>query len=125
MLALSCAPEGRPGVATAAVMLAGLLARRGLAWLGLHVRDGDQHFTLLVAVAAQHTLSFSVSRGMWCRCSWRRGACWLPRRWRRRDGLGRCGGVVRTLANDMIVVIYRQGREASGDVAGQSSRWWG
>ena len=75
VLALSCAPEGRPDAAAAAVMLAGLLPWRGLAWLGLHVRDGDQHFTLLVAVAAQHTLSFSVSRGMWCRCSWRT-RCW-------------------------------------------------
>ena len=74
MLALSCAPEGRPdaAAAAAAVMLAELLARRGLARLGLHVRDGDQLHEL-VAVAAQHTLSFSFSHDMWCRCSWRKG----------------------------------------------------
>ena len=33
MLALSCAPEGRPDAATAAVMLAGLLAR--VDWRGV------------------------------------------------------------------------------------------
>ena len=58
MLALPCAPEGRPDAAAAAVMLAGLLAWRGLAWLGLHVRDGDQLLhALLVAVATISHLS--------------------------------------------------------------------
>ena len=58
MLALSCAPEGRPDAAAAAVMLAGLLPRRGLARLGLHVRDGDQLLhALLVAVATISHLS--------------------------------------------------------------------
>ena len=58
MLALSCAPEGRPDAAAAAVMLAGLLPWRGLAWLGLHVRDGDQLLhALLVAVATISHLS--------------------------------------------------------------------
>ena len=58
MLALYCAPEGRPDVATAAVMLAGLLPWRGLARLGLHVRDGDQLLhALLVAVATISHLS--------------------------------------------------------------------
>ena len=66
MLALSCAPEGRPGVATAAVMLAGLLARRGLAWLGLHVRDGDvlHDHALLVAVAAISPFPFLCARNV-------------------------------------------------------------
>ena len=101
MLALSCAPEGRPDAAAAAVMLAGLLPRRGLARLGLHVRDGDQLLhALLVAVAAQHTLSFSFLRDMWCRCSWRRGACWLRRRWR--SGAGGVGGVLVARTQRMI-----------------------
>ena len=78
MLALSCAPAGRPDAA-AAVMLAELVARRGAARRGLRVRDGDELHEL-VAVAAQHTLCFSFSRDMWCRCSWRSGACWLRRR---------------------------------------------
>ena len=52
VLALPCAPEGRPDAAAAAAMLAGLLPWRGLARLGLHVRDGDQLLhALLVAVA--------------------------------------------------------------------------
>ena len=51
VLALPCAPEGRPDAAAAA-MLAGLLPWRGLARLGLHVRDGDELLhALLVAVA--------------------------------------------------------------------------
>ena len=58
MLALPCAPDGRPDAAVAAVMLAGLLPRRGLARLGLHVRDGDQLLhALLVAVATISHLS--------------------------------------------------------------------
>ena len=66
MLALSCAPEGRPGVATAAVMLAGLLAWRGLARLGLHVRDGDvlHDHALLVAVAAISPFPFLCARNV-------------------------------------------------------------
>lgn len=65
VLALPCAPEGRPDAAAAAAMLAGLLPWRGLARLGLHVRDGDELLhALLVAVATQHTLSFSVSRNV-------------------------------------------------------------
>ena len=62
MLALPCAPEGRPDAA-AAVMLAGLLPWRGLAWLGLHVRDGDQLLhALLVAVATISHLSLFFLR---------------------------------------------------------------
>ena len=63
MLALPCAPEGRPDAAAAAVMLAALLPWRGLAWLGLHVRDGDQLLhALLVAVATISHLSLFFLR---------------------------------------------------------------
>ena len=65
MLTLSCAPEGRPDAAAAAVMLAELLARRGLARLGLHVRDGDQLLhALLVAVAAISPFPFLCARSV-------------------------------------------------------------
>ena len=71
MLALPCAPEGRPDAAAAAVMLAGLLPRRGLARL----RDGDElHDHALVAVATINHLSLFFLSATWCRCSWRRGA---------------------------------------------------
>ena len=124
VLALPCAPEGRPDAAAAAAMLAGLLPWRGLARLGLHVRDGDELLhALLVAVATQHTLSFSVSRNVVQVQLGEGRVLAAPALAAEGAGVGECGGVVRTLANDMIVVIYRQGREASGDVAGQSSRW--
>ena len=45
MLALSCAPAGRPDAAAAAVMLAGLLAWRGLARLGLRDEMEINYFT--------------------------------------------------------------------------------
>ena len=66
MLALSCAPEGRPDAAAAAVMLAALLPWRGLAWLGLHVRDGDvlHDHALLVAVAAISPFPFLCARNV-------------------------------------------------------------
>ena len=125
VLALPCAPEGRPDAAAAAAMLAGLLPWRGLARLGLHVRDGDELLhALLVAVATQHTLSFSVSRNL-VQVQLGEGGVLAALALAAEGRVGECGGVVRTLANDMIVVIYRQGREASGDVAGQSSSWWG
>ena len=125
MLALYCAPEGRPDVATAAVMLAGLLPWRGLARLELHVRDGDELLhAQLVAVAAISPFPFLFARSV-AQVQLGEGGVLAALALAAEGRVGECGGVVRTLANDMIVVIYRQGREASGDVAGQSSSWWG
>ena len=48
-------------------MLAELLARRGQARLGLHVRDGDVlHDHALVAVATIYHLSLFFLRATWC-----------------------------------------------------------
>ena len=124
MLALYCAPEGRPDVATAAVMLAGLLPWRGLARLELHVRDGDELLhAQLVAVAAISPFPFLFARSVAQVQLGEGGVLAAPTL----AAEGRVGEVrwrcANAGANDMIVVIYRQGREASGDVAGQSSRW--
>ena len=45
MLALSCAPAGRPDAAAAAVMLAELVARRGLARRGCMSEMEINYFT--------------------------------------------------------------------------------
>ena len=106
MLALSCAPEGRPGVATAAVMLAGLLPWRGLARLGLHVRDGDALLhALLVAVATISHLSLFFLRDVVQVQLEEGGVLAAPTL---AVGGGRCGGRAgcANAANDMIVVIY-------------------